>query len=116
MTDVNSAESYYQYRAESDAKIRSMSDEITKLQTDMFEGKLAAAIDRQVPDPDVSNLIFKLVSNSARETDNGIITINDLPLDRAIESIRSSESLQRFFSGADIPVPAPQRVYKEWWD
>jgi hypothetical protein len=63
MTDVNSAESYYQYRAESDAKIKSMSDEISRLQTDIFEGKLAVAIDRQVSDLEVSNLIFKLVSN-----------------------------------------------------
>jgi hypothetical protein len=115
MTEVNSAESYYQYRAESDAKIRSMSDEISRLQTDMFEGKLAAAIDRQVPDPDVSNLIFKLVSNSARDTDNGI-SIGDRSLPEAIEEIRGNESLKRFFSGADIPVPAPQRQFKNWFD
>jgi hypothetical protein len=115
MTEVNSAESYYQYRAESDAKIKSMSDEISRLQTDMFEGKLAAAIDRQVRDPDLSNLIFKLTQSSATETDNGF-KIGDRSLPEAIEEIRGNESLKNFFSGANVPVPvpAPQRVYKEW--
>jgi hypothetical protein len=115
MTEVNSAESYYQYRAESDAKIKSMSDEISRLQTDMFEGKLQSAIDKQVRDPDIGNLIFKLTRSSATETENGF-NVGDLPLDRAIEFIRDNVVLRRFFSGTDIPAPAPKREFRQSWE
>jgi hypothetical protein len=116
MTDiVNSASEYYQWKADSEIRINEMTAEIARLKNEIRDSNLAAAIDRHVPDPDVSNLIFKLVSDQVSESDQGI-SIGDKTLDQAIESIRSSESLQRFFSGADIPVPAPQRVYKEWWD
>jgi hypothetical protein len=115
MTEVNSAESYYQYRAESDASVKSMTAEINRLKNEVRDSNLATATDRQVPDPDVSNLIFKLVSGSCTETDNGI-TIGDKTLTQAIESIRSNEGLKNFFSGADIPVTVPQRQFKNWFD
>jgi hypothetical protein len=115
MTEVNSAESYYQYRIESDAKIAQMTATSNRLNTEIQEMKLQSAIEKQVRDPDVSNLIFNLTKGSATETDNGF-NVGDLPLDRAIESIRDNESLQRFFSKADVPAPAPQRVYKQWWE
>lgn len=115
MTEVNSPESYYQYRAESDSRIKSMSDEISRLKNEIKDSNLAAAIDRQVRDPDVSNLIFNLIKSSATETDHGF-SIGDRSLPDAIESIRDNEALKRFFSKADIPAPAPQREYKQWWD
>jgi hypothetical protein len=115
MTEVNSAESYYQYRIEADAKLAQMTATFDRLNTEIKEMKLQSAIEKQVRDPDVSNLIFNLTRASAIETDNGF-KIGDLPLDRAIESIQDNESLQRFFSKADIPVPESKRVYKQSWD
>jgi hypothetical protein len=119
MTEVNSAESYYQYRADADSKIKSMTEEISRLNDEIISSRLQGQIDRHVAriggNEDVGNLIFKLTRSSATETDNGF-KIGDLALDRAIESIRDNESLQRFFSKADIPAPAPQRVYKQWFD
>ena len=115
MTEVNSAESYYQYKAESDSKIKSKSDEISRLNNELKEMKLQSAIEKQIRDPDVSSLIFNLTKGSATEIDNEF-KIGDLPLDRAIDSIRSNDSLKRFFSGADIPIPEPKRVYKQWFD
>jgi hypothetical protein len=115
MTEVNSAESYYQYRIESDAKIAQMTATSNRLNTEIKDIKLQLAIEKQVRDPDVSNLIFNLTKGSATETDSGF-NVGDLPLDRAIESIRDNESLQRFFAKTDTPVPTPQRVYKQWWD
>jgi hypothetical protein len=115
MTEVNSAESYYQYRIESDAKIAQMAATSNRLNTEIKEMKLQSAIEKQVRDPDVSNLIFNLTKGSATETDSGF-NVGDLPLDRAIESIRDNESLQRFFSKVDVPAPAPQREYRQWWN
>lgn len=113
--NVNSAESYYLYRAEAEKKLSQMSATFNRLNTEIKDMKLIAAIEKQVRDPDVSNLIFNLTKGSATETDSGF-NVGDLTLDRAIESIRDNESLQRFFSKADIPAPALQRVYKQWWD
>jgi hypothetical protein len=115
MTDINSAESYYLYRADAEKKLAQMTATSNRLNTEIKDIKLQSAIEKQVRDPDVSNLIFNLTKGSATETDNGF-NVGDLPLDRAIESIRDNESLQRFFSKADIPVPAPQRVYKLWFE
>ena len=115
MTDVNSAESYYQYKAESDSKIKSKSDEISRLNIELKEMKLQSAIEKQIQDPDVSNLIFNLTKGSATEIDNEF-KIGSRSLSEAIDSIRSNESLQRFFSGADIPIPEPKRVYKQWFE
>jgi 5,10-methylene-tetrahydrofolate dehydrogenase/methenyl tetrahydrofolate cyclohydrolase len=115
MTEVNSADSYYQYRAESDNKIKAMTAEIAKLKNEIRSSNLAAAIDRLEPDPEVSNLIFKLVSDQVSESDQGI-SIGDKTLTQAIDSIRSNEGLRNFFSGADIPVPAPQREFKQWFE
>lgn len=92
-----------------------MTDEIVKLKNEIRSSNLAAAIDRQVPDPDVSNLIFKLVLDQVIESAQGI-SIGDKTLTQAIESIRSNEGLRNFFSGADIPVPEPKRVYKQWFE
>jgi hypothetical protein len=115
MTDVNSPESYYQWKSESDRRIESMTAEIARLKNEIKDSNLAAAIDQQVPDPDVSSLIFKLVSGSCTETDNGI-SIGDKTLTQAIESIRSNEGLKNFFSGAGISVQVPKRVYKQWFE
>jgi hypothetical protein len=115
MTEVNSAESYYKYRAESDAKIKAMIDEAARLNNEIFESKLQAAIDQQVRDPDVSNLIFNLTKRSATETDNGF-KIGSRSLPEAIESIRDNESLRQFFSKVDVPAPAPKRVFNQGWD
>jgi hypothetical protein len=115
MTDVNSAESYYKYRAESDAKLKSMLDEAARLNNEIFESKLQAAVDRQVRDPEVSNLIFNLTKGSATETESGF-KIGSRSLPEAIESIRDNESLQRFFSKVDVPAPAPKRVFNQGWD
>ena len=86
-----------------------------RLNTEIKEMKLQSAIDKQVHDPDVSNLIFNLIKSSATETDSGF-SIGDRSLPDAIESIRDNSSLKRFFSGTDIPAPEPKRVYKQWWD
>jgi hypothetical protein len=115
MTDINSAESYYLYRADAEKKLAQMTAKSNQLNTEIKEMKLQSAIEKQVRDPDVSNLIFNLTKGSATETDSGF-NVGDLPLDRAIESIRDNESLQRFFAKTDTPVPTPQRVYKQWWD
>jgi hypothetical protein len=115
MTDVNSAESYYKYRAESDAKLKSMLDEAARLNNEIFESKLQAAVDRQVRDPEVSNLIFNLTKGSATETESGF-KIGSRSLSEAIESIRDNQSLQRFFSKVDVPAPAPKRVFNQGWD
>jgi hypothetical protein len=113
--EISSASDYYQYKAESDSRIKSMSDEILRLKNEIKDSNLAAAIDRQVRDPDVSNLIFNLIKSSATETDSGF-SIGDRSLPDAIESIRDNSSLKRFFSGIDIPAPEPKRVYKQWLD
>jgi hypothetical protein len=115
MTEVNSAESYYQYRIESDAKIAQMTATSNRLNTEIREMKLQSAIEKQVRDPDVSNLIFALTKSTATETDNGF-NVGDLPLDRAISNIQNSESLQRFFAKADIQAPTPKRVFNQGWD
>ena len=115
MTEVNSAESYYQYKAESDSKIKSKSDEISRLNTELKEMKLMSAIEKQIRDPEVSSLIFNLTKNSATEIDSEF-KIGSRSLTEAIDSIRENDSLQRFFSGADIPAPEPKRVYKQWLD
>ncbi len=114
MTEVNSAESYYQYRIESDAKIAQMTATSNRLNTEIKEMKLQSAIEKQVRDPEVSNLIFSLTKSSATETDSGF-NVGDRSLPEAIDSIRDNEALKRFFSKAD-PAPAPQREYKQWWD
>lgn len=106
--EVNSAESYYQYRAESDSKIKSMSEEISRLNNQIVESKLQREIDREVSDPDVSNLIFTLIKGSA--TESGFNVGN------AIDKIRSNEALRSFFSGANnTPATPQQRVYKQGW-
>jgi hypothetical protein len=118
MSEVNSAESYYQYRAESDAKIKSMTDEVARLNNEIAESKLQRAIDRQVRDPDVSNLIFALikVKGSAIETDDTGFKIGSRSLPEAIDSIRDNEALQRFFTKTDAPDPAPKRIFNQGWD
>lgn len=114
MSDVNSAESYYQYRIESDAKIAKLTFISERLNTELRDMKLQSAIEKQVRDPDVSNLIFALTKSSAMEKDNGF-RIGDVSLDRAISDIKSNESLQRFFSKADTPAPTPKRVFNQGW-
>ena len=113
--EISSASDYYQYKAESDSRIKSMSDENSRLKNEIKDTNLAAAIEKQVRDPEVSNLIFSLTKSSATETDSGF-NVGDRSLPEAIDSIRDNESLQRFFSKQDIPAPAPQRVYKQWWE
>ena len=114
-SEVNSAESYYQYRLESDAKIAQMAATSNRLNNELKEMKLQSAIEKQVRDPDVSNLIFNLTKSSATEIDNEI-RIGDRSLSEAIDSIRENDSLQRFFSGADIPAPESKRVFKQWFE
>ena len=114
MTDINSAESYYQYRIESDAKIAQMTATSNRLNVEIKEMKLQSAIEKQVRDPDISNMIFALTKSTAIETDSGF-KIGDLALDRAISDIKSNESLQRFFSKADTPAPTPKRVFNQGW-
>ena len=109
MSDVNSAESYYQYRIESDAKIAKLTSISERLNTELRDMKLQSAIEKQVRDPDVSNLIFALTKSSAMEKDNGF-RIGDVSLDRAISDIKSNESLQRFFSKADTLRESPDTV------
>jgi hypothetical protein len=113
--EISSASDYYQYKAESDSRIKSMSDEILRLKNEIKDSNLAAVIDQQVGDPDVSNLIFNLIKSSATETDNGFL-IGDRSLSDAIESIRNNEALKRFFTRVDIPTPEPKRVYKQWFE
>jgi vacuolar-type H+-ATPase subunit E/Vma4 len=115
MNDVNSPESYYQFRAESATKIKEMTAEITRLKNEIRSSNLAAALDRLEPDPDISDMIFKLVLDQVVESDQGI-SIGDQTLTQAIESIRSNQSLRDFFSGADIPVTAPQREFRQWFE
>jgi hypothetical protein len=112
MTDtVNSAESYYQYRIETDAKIAQMTVISNRLNNELKEMKLQSAIQKETLDPDIGNLIFNLTKGAAIETDNGGFNIGSRTLPEAIEAIRNNESLKRFFSGADIPAPAPKRVF-----
>jgi hypothetical protein len=115
MTEVNSAESYYQYRIESDAKIGQMTATSNRLNTKIKEMKLQSAIEKQVRDPDVSNLIFNLTKGSAIETDNGF-NVGDRSLPEAIANIQNTESLQRFFAKVDVPESAPKRVFNQGWD
>ena len=111
MNDINSASDYYQYKAESDAKIKSMTDEIVRLNSEITSSKLESQIDKYVTrnggNEDVSKLIFNQLKGSDIDTQS---------LPEFIDSIRSNENLQRFFSKAGIPAPAPQREYKQWWD
>jgi hypothetical protein len=122
MTEVNSAESYYQYRADADSKIKSMTEEISRLNDEIISSRLQGQIDRHVAriggNEDVGNLIFKLTRSSAKETTDNGFSIGDLELSDAIESIRSNESLRSFFSSKPdiIPAPAPKREFKQSWD
>jgi hypothetical protein len=115
MTEINSAESYYQYRIETDAKIAQMTVTSNRLNNELKDMKLQSAIEKQIRDLDVSNLIFNLTKGSATETENGF-KIGSRSLPEAIESIRDNEALKRFFSGDNIPTPAPQRTFNQGWD
>lgn len=112
MTEVNSAESYYQYRAESDSKIKSMSEEISRLNTEITNSKLQIQIDKYVTrnggNEDVSTLIFNQLKGSD-------IDIESLP--ESIEHIRENPALRSFFAGTSVPAPAPVgRVFKQSWE
>jgi len=111
MTEVNSADTYYLFKANTEAQIKSMSDEILRLNNEIKNSNLAAVVDKYVArnggDDDVSQFIF----NQLKDTDTDIQSVPE-----SVNSIRDNPSLQRFFSKADVPAPAPKRVFNQGWD
>ena len=111
MTEVNSADTYYLFKANTEAQIKSMAEEILRLNNEVKNNNLAATIDKYVArsggDDEVSQFLF----NQLKDTD---IDIQSVP--ESVNSIRENESLQRFFAKIETPQPQPKRTFYQGWD
>ena len=111
MINVNSAESYYQYRMESDSKLAELTATSQRLNKEITQMRLQTSIEKYVArnggDDEVSQFLFAQL----KDTD---IDIQSVP--ESVNNLRDNVSLQRFFAKIDTPQPQPKRTFNQGWD
>ena len=109
--EVNSPESYYQYRIESDAKLAELTATSQRLNKEITQMRLQTSIEKYVArnggDDEVSQFLFAQLKDTN-------IDIQSVP--ESVNSIRENESLQRFFAKIETPQPQQKRSFYQGWD
>jgi ATP-dependent protease HslVU (ClpYQ) ATPase subunit len=110
MTEVNSAESYYQYRIESDAKLAELTATSNRLNKEITQMRLQTSIEKYVAKIGANDEVSQFLFNQLKDTDTDIQSVPE-----SVNSIRENESLQRFFAKIETPQTQPKRVFNQGW-
>ncbi len=111
--DIKSASDYYEYKADSSSKIKSMADEISRLNQEIADSRLESAIDRYVTRNGGTEDVIQFVFNQLKDSK---VDIESIP--ETVENMRANLGLKAWFSGTSImPNPSPEgRRFRQSWE
>ena len=108
MTDINSPETYYQYRADTEKKLAEMTVTSQRLNVEIKQMRLQSSIEKYVAKIGADEAVSEFIFNQLKDTDTDIQSIPE-----SVNSIRENLSLQRFFAKTDTPQPQPKRTFNQ---